>query len=47
MAMLQAQLAKKRLKAVECTFFSSFAHQLYNDPSYHMASDRMRRCGSA
>ena len=25
-----------RLKAVECTFFSSFAHKLHNDPSYHM-----------
>ena len=41
MALLQAQLAEKRLKALECTsdgscFFSSVAHQLYNDPSYHM-----------
>ena len=41
MALLQAQLAQKRLKVLECTsdgscFFSSVAHQLYNDPSYHM-----------
>ena len=40
-ALLQARLAQKGLKAVECTsdgscFFSSVAHQLYNDPSYYM-----------
>ena len=40
-ALLQARLAEKGLKALECTsdgscFFSSVAHQLYNDPSYHM-----------
>ena len=28
MGLLQAQLAEKRLKALECTFFSSVAHQL-------------------
>ena len=41
MALLQARLAQKGLKALECTsdgscFFSSVAHQLYNDPSYYM-----------
>ena len=41
MALLQARLAQKRLKALECTsdgscFFSCVAHQLYSDPSYHM-----------
>ena len=40
-ALLQARLPQKRLKAVECIsdgscFFSSVAHPLYNDPSYHM-----------
>ena len=40
-ALLRARLAQKGLKALECTsdgscFFSSVAHQLYNDPSYHM-----------
>ena len=40
-ALLQARLAQKGLKALECTsdgscFFSSVAHQLYNDPTYHM-----------
>ena len=40
-ALLQARLAQKGLKAVECTsdgscFFSSVAHQLYNGPSYDM-----------
>ena len=40
-ALLQARVAQKGLKALECTsdgscFFSSVAHQLYNDPSYHM-----------
>ena len=41
MALLQARLAQKRLKALECTsdgscFFSSVGHQLYIYPSYHM-----------
>ena len=42
MALLQARLAQNGLRALECTsdgscFFSSVAHQLYNDPSYpHM-----------
>ena len=41
MALLQARLAQQGLEALECTsdgscFFSSVAHQLYNDPSYHM-----------
>ena len=40
-SLMQARLAQKGLKALECTsdglcFFSSVAHQLYNDPSYHM-----------
>ena len=41
-ALLQARFAQKGLKTLECTsdgscFFSSVAHQLYNDhPSYHM-----------
>ena len=41
MALLQVRLAQQGLKELECTadgsfFFSSLAHQLYNDPSYHM-----------
>ena len=40
-ALLQNRFAQKGLKTLECTsdgssFFSSVAHQLYNDPSYHM-----------
>ena len=40
-ALLQARFAQKGVKTLECTsdgscFFSSVAHQLYNDPSYHM-----------
>ena len=40
-ALLKARLAQKGLKALECTsdgscFISSVAHQLYNNPSYHM-----------
>ena len=40
-ALLQARFAQKGLKTLECTsdgscFFSFVAHQLYNDPSYHM-----------
>ena len=40
-ALSQALLAQKGLKALESTsdgsyFFSFVAHQLYNDPSYHM-----------
>ena len=39
--LLQARLAKKGLKVLECTsdgscFFSCLGHQLCNDPSYHM-----------
>ena len=39
--LLQARFAQKGLKTLECTsdgscVFSSVAHQLYNDPSYHM-----------
>ena len=39
--LLQARFAQKGLKTLKCTldsscFFSSVAHQLYNDPSYHM-----------
>ena len=41
MALLQARLAQKGLKALECTSdgscsFSSVAYQLYNDSSYNM-----------
>ena len=41
MALLQAGLAQQGLKTLGCTsdglcFFSSVAHQLYNDPSYRM-----------
>ena len=40
-ALLQARFAQKGLKTLECTsdgscFFSFVAHQLYNDPSYHV-----------
>ena len=40
-ALLHARLAQKGLKSLESTsdgscFFSSVAHQLYNDPFYHM-----------
>ena len=40
-ARLQGRFAQKGLKTLECTsdgscFFFSVAHQLYNDPSYHM-----------